>query len=118
MKVRDIDEMLGAPARLAIIGTVAAGGRWTFTALGKETGLADGNLHVQTSKLAGAGFLAREKERRGNRTVTCFELTEKGRQAFQNHVRRLDRALVGDGRFARGDLSDQGGPGQDKSRVW
>jgi DNA-binding MarR family transcriptional regulator len=118
MKVLDIDEMLGVPARLAIIATAAGGERWTFTALGRETGLADGNLHVQTRKLTAAGFLARERERQGNRMVTCFELTEKGRQAFLNHIRRLDRALVGESRFTRGDLSGQGGPGRDKSQVW
>ncbi len=118
MKVLDIDDILGAPARLAIIATAAGGERWTFTELRAETGLADGNLHVQTRKLTSAGYLAREQERRGNRTVTCFELTEKGRQAFQNHIRRLSRALSGDGRFTRGDFSDKRGPGRDKSQVW
>ena len=57
------------------------------------------------------GYLIRERERQGNRMVTCFELTERGRQAFQNHLRRLGRALAGDGRFARGDFSDRTGPG-------
>jgi DNA-binding MarR family transcriptional regulator len=118
MKVQDIDELLGAPARLAIIATAAAGGRWTFTELRQETGLADGNLHVQTRKLTTAGYLAREREKQGNRMVTCFELTERGRQAFQNYLRRLSRALAGDGRFARGDLSGRSGPGRDKSQVW
>jgi DNA-binding MarR family transcriptional regulator len=118
MKVQEIDDMLGAPARLAIIATAAGGERWTFTALGRETGLADGNLHVQTRKLAEAGYLAREKERQGGRMVTCFELTERGRQAFRNHLRRLDRAQGGDGRFSRGDFSEKGGRGQDKSQVW
>ena len=118
MKVQDIDDILGAPARLAIVATAAGGERWTFTALRRETGLADGNLHVQTRKLTTAGYLARERERQGNRTVTCFELTEKGRQAFQNHIRRLNRALGGEGRFGRGDFSEKGGRGQDKSQVW
>ncbi len=117
MKVQDIDDLLGAPARLAIVATVAGGERWTFTALRDETGLADGNLHVQTRKLTAAGYLDREREPRGNRTVTCFELTEKGRQAFQNHIRRLNRALGGDGRFERGDFSEKGRR-QDKSQVW
>ena len=56
--------MLGVPARLAIIATAAGGERWTFTALGRETGLADGNLHVQTRKLTAAGFLAVERSDR------------------------------------------------------
>jgi len=110
--------MLGAPARLAIIATAAGGERWTFTALRSETGLADGNLHVQTRKLTAAGYLARDRQPQGNRTVTCFELTERGRQAFQSYLRRLNRALAGDGRFARGDLSEKRGPGRDKSQVW
>jgi len=118
MKVQELDDLLGAPARLAIIATVAGGERWTFTSLRSETGLADGNLHVQTQKLVAAGYLARERERQGNRTVTCFELTEKGRQAFQNHIRRLNRALGGEGRFGRGDFSEKGGRSQDKSQVW
>ena len=118
MKVQDRDDILGAPARLAIVATAAGGERWTFTALRRETGLADGNLHVQTRKLTTAGYLARERERQGNRTVTCFELTEKGRQAFQDHIRRLNRALRGEGRFGRGDFSEKGGRGQDKSQVW
>jgi DNA-binding MarR family transcriptional regulator len=118
MKVKDIDETLGAPARLAIIATVAAGERWTFTGLRMETGLADGNLHVQTRKLTAAGYLASNRERQGNRMVTCFELTEKGRQAFQSHLRQLNQALSGDGRFVRGDLSEKTGPGRDKSQVW
>lgn len=118
MKVKDIDEILGAPARLAIMATVAGGERWTFTGLRSETGLADGNLHVQANKLTEAGYLARERERQGNRMVTCFELTEKGRQAFQDYLRRLGGALSGDGRFSRGDLSEKRGPDRDKSQVW
>jgi hypothetical protein len=92
MHVRELDELLGTSARLAIMATVMDGQRWTFSALGRETGLADGNLHVQTGKLTAARFLAREKMARGNRTVTGFEVTEKGRRVFQEYVRRLREA--------------------------
>lgn len=92
MNVRELDELLGTTARLAIMATVMDGQRWTFSALGRETGLADGNLHVQTAKLTAARFLAREKMVQGNRTVTGFEVTEKGRRVFQEYVRRLSEA--------------------------
>lgn len=92
MHVRELDDLLGTAARLAIMATVMDGQRWTFSALGRETGLADGNLHVQTGKLTAARFLAREKTTRGNRTVTAFEVTEKGRRVFREHVRRLGEA--------------------------
>ena len=99
MKFSDVDEMLGTPARLAILATVArppAGedrNRWTFMALRRETSLADGNLHVQTRKLVEAGYLARESSRQGGRTVTRFELTAAGRDALQTLIARLRAAV-------------------------
>ena len=125
MKVNDLDEMLGTPARLAIMATVASLPssrgvcRWTFTSLGQETGLADGNLHVQTRKLVGGGYLHSHRVRHGNRQVTCFGLTEKGRQALRMLIERLRTALESGPGF--GDLG--GGKsrpmrGQDDSRVW
>ena len=99
MKFSDVDEMLGTPARLAILATVARppgtedGKRWSFMALRRETGLTDGNLHVQTRKLIDAGYLARDQISQGGRTVTCFELTETGRGALRMLIARLRTAL-------------------------
>lgn len=125
MKVTDLDEMFGTPARLAIVATVAilpvsrGVRRWTFTALGRETGLADGNLHVQTRKLTGAGYLASHRIRQGNRLVTCFDLTDKGRHALRIFIGRLRDALEGGSGFS--DLStDRPVPqsSADDSQVW
>jgi DNA-binding MarR family transcriptional regulator len=116
MHVRELDEMLGAPARLAIMATVMDGQRWTFTALKAETGLADGNLHVQTGKLTAARLLARERIERGRRTVTGFEITEKGRRVFQEHLRRLKEAAE-PRTGTPAERSRPAGPG-DTSRVW
>ncbi len=118
MKARELDEMLGAPARLAIVATLARGQRLSFTALRRETGLADGNLHVQTRKLSAAGYLLAEKDREGARTVTRFELTEKGRLMFLEHVRRLQEAA--EGPFGAGRGKAEPGPVAegDRSRVW
>lgn len=75
MNAREIDDLLGTPARLAIVATLARVEALAFTELGRETGLADGNLHVQTRKLVSAGYLSGVKGRKGNRRVTCFSLT-------------------------------------------
>jgi len=125
MKVKDLSEMLGAPARLAIVATVAtlppARGirRWTFMALKQETGLADGNLHVQTQKLIVAGYLSSIRIEQGKRVVTCFELTKSGRQAFRRFVSQLQDALEGGSGFS--DLSGER-PVKDSqansSQVW
>jgi len=94
MRSSEIDELLGSPARLSIVATVADGGRWTFTALREETGLADGNLYVQTGRLVDAGYLEVEKTRNGARTVTRFSLTGVGRGRLRDHVRALEEVIA------------------------
>ncbi len=93
MKYDDLDPHLAAPARIAILATLADGQAWLFADLRKETNLADGNLHVQTRRLKEAGYVEAEKIPRGGRRVTCFRLTEAGREALAAYVRRLRRAL-------------------------
>jgi len=125
MKVSDLDDNLGISARLAIVATVATlpasrgVHRWTFTALRQETGLADGNLHVQTRKLTAAGYLLSQRIQQGNRLVTCFQLTDKGRRALRVFIGSLRDALEGGSGFS--DLSvdrPMSSEGADDSQVW
>jgi DNA-binding PadR family transcriptional regulator len=125
MKAKDLDEILGVTARLAIVATLAtlppAGGiqRWTFMAIRRETELADGNLHVQTQKLVTAGYLSSARVEHGKRTVTCFELTDIGRRALRKFVSQIQDALEGGSGFA--DLSSDRPPSRPKdngSQVW
>ena len=92
MHTRQIDELLGVPARRAIVATLARVDSRAFTQLGQETGLADGNLHVQTRKLLAAGYIDGAKGRKGNRRVTCFSLTSLGREKFRGFVQQLAEA--------------------------
>ena len=92
MRVQDMDELMGTHARLAILLTLADLEPWTFTALKNETGLADGNLHVQARKLVAAGYLEAEKVRQGNRLVTAFRLSTLGRDrlwAYGGHIGKV-----------------------------
>lgn len=121
MNARQIDELLGTPARLAIVATLAQVDSLAFTELGQETGLADGNLHVQTRKLLAAGYLLMAKGRKGNRQVSCFSLSEKGRDQFRIHVRQL-AAASGVGTLGQGSMSLRGPArsekNKDDSQVW
>ncbi len=125
MKAQDMDELLGTNARLAIVLTLADHKPWTFTALRNETGLADGNLHVQARKLVAAGYLEAEKVQQGNRLVTAFRLSSHGWDQLRNQGRQLGRALgltgsdlnmrsVGDG----GIPSSNKHARKDGSQVW
>ncbi len=121
MKSCDLDPVLVAPSRLAILLTLAGGGDWSFTSLRDGTGIADGNLHVQTRRLEDAGYLRRETATDGGRRVTLFRLTAAGRAALQRHARQVAESLDGAGgarpprsRRRRGELD----PRSDASRVW
>jgi DNA-binding MarR family transcriptional regulator len=118
MKLADLDEALATPARLAIVATLARAQRLTYTALREETGLADGNLHVQTRKLIAAGYLTREPVQQGGRPATRFELTERGRLNFLEYVRKLREAAEGPFGAGRGAAGAEGRRPADPSRVW
>ena len=111
----EFDEHLTSAARLALIAALISGERLTFMELKRATGLADGNLHVQTRKLEEAGYLEIRKNSRGKRTVTSFQVSERGIAALKIHVRALQTILDGESgviapRRRRG--------GDDDSQMW
>lgn len=85
--------MISSPSRLAILAALVPGSAVSFTEMKAATGLADGNLHVQTRKLADAGYLKIRKVRQGRRSVTEFCVTELGLERFRLHVRKLQKVL-------------------------
>jgi len=89
------DEMITSPARLAILAALVPGPPIRFSDMKAATGLADGNLSVQTKKLADAGYLEILKSPQGRRSVTEFRLTGLGLERFQLHVRKLQKVLAG-----------------------
>ncbi len=107
--------MIASPARLAILATLASGEPVRFTALKRETGLADGNLHVQAGKLADAGYIEMRKGRRGNRTVTEYRMTELGLERLRVHVRTLQAVLESESGVIRPVLASER---HDDSEVW
>jgi DNA-binding PadR family transcriptional regulator len=87
------DEIISAPCRLGILATLVPGSAVSFTAMKAATSLSDGNLHVQTRKLAEVGYIEIQKTMKGRRTVTEFRLTELGRERLRLYVRKLQTIL-------------------------
>ena len=87
----------------------------SFMELRAATNLADGNLHVQTQKLAEAGYIEVAKTVRGKRTLTRFRLTELGLESLKLHIRKL-RAIVAS---ESGEIRPKpGSTRRDDSQVW
>jgi DNA-binding MarR family transcriptional regulator len=111
----DFDEHLTSPARLTILAILVPGEAVSFTELKRASGLADGNLHVQTRKLHDSGYLEISRRPQGKRTVTRFRITEEGLAALKLHVRKLEAILATES----GRIGPLKGPRpRDASQVW
>ena len=109
------DDMISSPARLAILAYLVPGEPIPFTELKRDTELADGNLHVQTRKLAEAGYIDIRKGRRGRRPVTEYLITELGLERFRQFVRQLEAVLDSESGIIRPVLPSER---RDDSEVW
>jgi len=87
------DEMISAPCRLGILATLVPGVPVSFTDMKAETSLSDGNLHVQTRKLADVGYIEIAKGKKGRRTVTEFRITELGLERLRLYVMKLQAVM-------------------------
>jgi len=85
--------MISAPCRLAILATLVPGQPVSFSEVKAATSLSDGNLHVQTRKLADAGYIRISKGMKGRRSVTKFRITELGLERLRLHVIKLQKVL-------------------------
>ena len=109
------DELLTSPARLSIIASLAGREPLTFTELKRESELADGNLHVQSRKLASGGYIEILKSTRGARSLTRFRLTELGLESLKLHVRKLQAILASESGPVRVRTRTSR---EDDSQVW
>ena len=106
--------MISAPCRLGILATLVPGAPVSFTEMRAATSLSDGNLHVQTRKLAEVGYVKINKVKKGRRSVTEFRITELGLGQLRLHVMKLQAVLDAETGVARSSRSRQA----DDSAVW
>lgn len=109
------DELLTSSSRLSIVAALFSGKTLSFTKLKQISGLADGNLHVQTRKLADAGYVEIIKKKKGRRSVTEFRISELGIESLKLHVRKLQRIVATEtGQIGPTPASEK----RDESQVW
>jgi len=109
------DEMISAPCRLGILATLVPGTPVSFTEMKAATSLSDGNLHVQTRKLADVGYIRIDKVKRAGRAITEFRITELGLDQLRLHVMKLQKVL--DAETGTTSASTSRGR-RDDSAVW
>lgn len=80
--IANIDRLIHAPSRLAIMAVLSACDSADFAYLQHATGLTKGNLSANLSKLQDANYVAIQKGYKGNYPNTTCSLTKEGRRAF------------------------------------
>jgi DNA-binding MarR family transcriptional regulator len=94
----ELDPLIHVPARLRIVGTLAAlpeGDTLSFTRLQDLIGLTPGNLITHLRKLEDAGYVATEKTGNGPASRTSIALTSEGRAALEQYAAALRDLLAG-----------------------
>ncbi len=93
MGLRDLDPLVHAPVRLAIMSSLVPVEALEFTTLRDQIGTSDGNLATHLGKLEKAGYISVRKRFVGRKPNTLYSLTTAGRAAFDRHLAALEALL-------------------------
>lgn len=94
-QLASLDRLIQEPARLAIMTALSASNGADFLFLQRLTGLTRGNLSSHLSKLEDAGSVKIKKQFIGKKPNAFVSLTQKGRNAIDEHWSRLERLRNG-----------------------
>jgi len=91
----EFDKLVHQPTRLQIFSCLYRHGAARFTDIADSLDVTDGNLssHLQTMEEEGAVLV--EKEFVDRKPRTTYELTDQGRDMFEEHIRTLEVLIDG-----------------------
>lgn len=90
MSLADVDAVLTAPKRLAVMGILRRVEEVEFTFIRDQLDFSDSDLSKQMSALGEAGYVTSRKTGRGKTRSTWFEITPTGETAVAAHVAALN----------------------------
>lgn len=86
---KDLDPILHAQLRLAVMSILMNVAEAEFTYLKEKTNATAGNLSVQVDKLKKAEYITVNKSFRDNYPLTVCKVTAKGKKAFEKYINDL-----------------------------
>lgn len=95
LPVDGIDRVIHEPARLLIMAHLYVVDSADFLFLMRQTGLTFGNLSSHMAKLEGAGYIEVVKDFVDRKPHTMLRVTARGRAAFEEYRRGMDRLFKG-----------------------
>ncbi len=91
--IMNIDRLVHAPARLAIITYLSVVEEGDAVYLQNQTGLTWGNLSINITKLQEAGYIDVIKKFVGKKPHTVLKLTDMGRKALLSYQHKMKGLL-------------------------
>ena len=93
---REIDAIIHAPVRLAIVSMLASVGELDFNSISEELSLSDGNLSTHLRKLEESGYIECKKSFLNRKPRSTYRLLPKGRAAFERYINVLEKVALAD----------------------
>lgn len=88
-----LDSFVHQSTRLRIFAYLYNSGAATFSEIGQELEMTDGNLSSHLQKMEDADAVEVEKEFVDRQPRTTYELTPEGREMFEEHVEELTQVI-------------------------
>ena len=90
---KNLDPLLHAPLRLAIVSYLVTQSKASFKELKKSTEATSGNLSIQLKKLDEAEYIRIQKSFLDNYPHTQISMTDQGLKAFEDYIKHLKKYL-------------------------
>lgn len=94
MSFDQLDPVIHAPKRLAIMAVLATSTSTDFGFLREHLGVSDSDLSKQMAALQRAGYVAVTKSGSGPGATTTYRISKAGTKAYRRHLAAL-RSIVG-----------------------
>ena len=87
---QQLNEIIHSRIRLAIMSVLISLEEADFKFLKEKVNTTDGNLSVHLKKLEDSGYTKVKKEFLDRKPVSTYSLTEKGKDAFELYIKKLE----------------------------
>jgi len=92
-QVLNIDSMIHAPIRLAVLSILVAVQKANFSYLKESVHTTDGNLSTHLTKLEEARYIKIEKTFKGKKPQTICSITDQGKDAFKKYLDNFEKII-------------------------
>ncbi|KXK54337.1 MAG: ArsR family transcriptional regulator [Chlorobi bacterium OLB5] len=89
----EIDDVIHSRIRTAIMAVLISVDEAEFTFIREKINATDGNLSVHLKKLEDNNYISVKKEFVDRKPVTRYKITETGRKAFEDYIKKLESII-------------------------